>query len=396
MKILIITNLYPPNHLGGYEATSAEISEKLKCFGHEVYVLTSNYGDGILNETNITRKLKISLQEGKESLLKRVARAKRQAFNYKYTKRHIEKIQPDVVYHFNGANISTASAIACFDTKTPTCFHIADPWLIAHTPTKSGPRFISKILGSPKWNKNTFSCANKIFVSNSLMETYQKNNMCEGISIVVSNGLPSDVLEYNTANHSLLSDELRVVCAGRLRENKGQLVLVNAIAEIKKETPNINITLTICGTGDIKYEQKIRDTIKNNHLENVIKLTGEISRLEVLEKMATSDGVIVPSLWEEPFGLVAIEGMALGKPVLASKIGGLVDIVINNETGNLVKAGDTKELSTTLIDWAKTPEVLKSFGEKAKNIAIEKYRWADKVRDIENCLLKTASFKENN
>jgi len=89
---------------------------------------------------------------------------------------------------------------------------------------------------------------------------------------------------------------------------------------------------------------------------------------------ASSDIVVVPSVWAEPFGLVALEGMGSGKPVVASRAGGLQDFVIDGMNGRLFEPGDSAQLTEILSELIDSPATRRRMGLRGLSTA-EKYDW---------------------
>ena len=94
-----------------------------------------------------------------------------------------------------------------------------------------------------------------------------------------------------------------------------------------------------------------------------------------------ADICVVPSVWDEPFGMVAVEAMAVGRPVCASRVGGLQDIVVHTETGFLFQRGDSAELAKQLALLLDNPPLRKQMGEAGRARVEEKYLWKRVVVD---------------
>jgi glycosyltransferase involved in cell wall biosynthesis len=103
---------------------------------------------------------------------------------------------------------------------------------------------------------------------------------------------------------------------------------------------------------------------------------GWLDHEEALRRCAVSTVVAVPSLWEEPFGLVAVEGMAARRPVAASRVGGLADIVRDGETGFLVPPGDPDALAGALARLLDDPPLCRRMGEAGRAVVEREYTWA--------------------
>lgn len=101
---------------------------------------------------------------------------------------------------------------------------------------------------------------------------------------------------------------------------------------------------------------------------------------------ASSDIVVVPSIWAEPFGLTALEAMSCGNPVVASRVGGLTDFIVDDRTGVLFAPGDHVELAIKLNRLLDDKDYRRKIGENARRSVLPKYSWSRVIRDYENLL----------
>jgi glycosyltransferase involved in cell wall biosynthesis len=125
-----------------------------------------------------------------------------------------------------------------------------------------------------------------------------------------------------------------IMFAGDLTHEKGVDVLLEAHAGMENRPP-----LVLIGRNDQRPDLKATD----------VRMLGLATHPNVLEAWRRCSIAVVPSLWEEPFGIVALEAMAMGKPVVASRVGGLSDIVVDSKTGLLVPPGDAEALRAALV-----------------------------------------------
>jgi len=146
---------------------------------------------------------------------------------------------------------------------------------------------------------------------------------------------------------------------GRLRWEKGQDILLDAMPAVIKAIPNI-ILLVV---GDSPDREKLRVKTKELGIENHIIWLGQMDHEEVVKLYTIMDVVVIPSRFEG-FGLAAAEAMAAGRPVVASDVDGLREIVVNGITGYFFPVSDHQELAKTLIKLLKSPEKAKAFGVK--------------------------------
>lgn len=121
----------------------------------------------------------------------------------------------------------------------------------------------------------------------------------------------------------------RILYAGKLSWGKGPHLLVKALPYI-----GIPFRLTLCGRG--AQEAMLRGLVENSGFAHCVTFAGQVSHDELQTRMGEADVVVVPSIWQEPFGRVALEALLAGTPVVCSDRGGLPEIVQDGVTGYVV------------------------------------------------------------
>lgn len=149
----------------------------------------------------------------------------------------------------------------------------------------------------------------------------------------------------------------RVLFAGRIVPPKGVGVLLRAAASVDAE-------FVICGTG--RRLEEMRALAQRLGLEQRVHFTGWLSAGELAQELANASVVVLPSLWPEPFGLVGIEALAAGRPVIASSTGGIVDWLQDGVSGMLVDPGDAAGLAKALGELLADPERQQRMGSAGK------------------------------
>jgi glycosyltransferase involved in cell wall biosynthesis len=134
---------------------------------------------------------------------------------------------------------------------------------------------------------------------------------------------------------------------GNIRYWKGQEIVVEAMHEVRRRFPEIRC-LIVGGVHPTSqgYARRIRDYIDQHGLHQHVIFTG--FRNDVADMIAAMDVVIHASVTPEPFGRVILEGMALGKPVIATNLGGVPEFVLDGTTGKLVPPGDARALAESM------------------------------------------------
>ncbi len=177
--------------------------------------------------------------------------------------------------------------------------------------------------------------------------------------LMVAAGLPAPRIRIkpNFANAPLSSSRMadgpagRFLFVGRLAPEKGTAVLAAAM----REDPALDCTIVGDGTSRADFDGVAGAS-----------LTGWLGREGVSAHMAGAHALVLPSIWFEPFPLVAIEALAHGLPVIASRIGSLPEIVEDGITGLLFEPGDPRDLARKMRWVMEHPEALRRMGEAAR------------------------------
>lgn len=147
-----------------------------------------------------------------------------------------------------------------------------------------------------------------------------------------------------------------IAFVGRLQEIKGIEVLVEAVK-------GLEVNLKIIGRGP--FEDALKQKVRKEHISN-IEFLGYLSLDEMNRVMKDIMFTVVPSIWYEVLGFVIIESFAWGKPVIASRIGGISELVIDNENGLLFMPGDVEDLRKKINHLLNHPERVMEMGRKAR------------------------------
>jgi len=201
---------------------------------------------------------------------------------------------------------------------------------------------------------------------------------------VVPNGVDIDkwrVLPRKTVFRTKYDLEGPIVATvGRIIWVKGFQYLIRTAANIIKVFPDTKIV--IAGE-DFGYLQKLIQLAQKLKIpKDSIIFTGRLSEQELKELYAAADIIVIPSIYE-PFGIVALEAMACGKPIVASACGGLLDIIKHGINGLTVKPHDPVGLAMAVVTLLEDPSLAKTMGETNKR-AVIKYSWDNIVEKIEN------------
>ncbi len=161
----------------------------------------------------------------------------------------------------------------------------------------------------------------------------------------------------------------RLVSIGRFSEQKGQLVLIEAMAKIAAQHPKAHLTLI--GDGDMRPE--IEAAITQYGVHEHVALTGWLSEEDVRSELAIAQALVMPS-FAEGLPMVIMEAMAAGRPVIATYIAGIPELVLDGQTGWLVPAGDVAALVAAVDRLAVTSVTdLSKMGQLGRTRALERH-----------------------
>lgn len=177
----------------------------------------------------------------------------------------------------------------------------------------------------------------------------------------------------------------RLVCVGRLCEQKGQLLLIEAMARLAAS--GIPLELVLAGDGEMRGE--IESLIARHGLAERIRITGWISGDQVREEILAARALVLPS-FAEGLPVVIMEAMALRRPVLATWVAGIPELVRPGENGWLFPAGDVDELVAAITDFLSRSSVdLEQMGNAARARVLARHaidheagRLADSFREV--------------
>jgi glycosyltransferase involved in cell wall biosynthesis len=194
-----------------------------------------------------------------------------------------------------------------------------------------------------------------------------------------------EIVHYGIAGRDAVrpyaGGEPRLLCVGRLIPVKGHLVLLRALAQARGRVPGL--VLDVAGQGPL--EPALRAYSKELGLSDAVTFLGFVSPIQ--DALERSAAVVVPSLGEG-FGMVALEAMERGRPVIASDVGGLPEIVADGETGFVVPAGDAEALADAMVSIAADLPRAAAMGEAGRRRALESFTQERSTRGIEALYLR--------
>jgi len=201
---------------------------------------------------------------------------------------------------------------------------------------------------------------------------------------VIPNGI--DLKRFQNLNREKnreklgLRDEFVVITVARLEKVKGLKYLLQAmkILNTRYKIQDAKYQLLIIGDGTEK--EKLESLVKKLKMENKVRFLGQVPNKKIPEYLSAADCFVLPSL-SEGFGIVILEAMAANIPVVATRIGGILDIIEHGETGVLVEPKNPDGIAEALYKICSQLEFAKNLAQNAKT-NLDKYDWNNIVQKI--------------
>jgi glycogen(starch) synthase len=180
---------------------------------------------------------------------------------------------------------------------------------------------------------------------------------------VIMNGLAEPPL----APAALPVDPPVVVCLGRLVQDKGFDVALDALAHVVQRFPAARLVVA----GDGPEREALSQRAVRLGLQDAVEFAGWVAPEQVCALMNRATVVVVPSRWREAFGLVALEAALMGRPVVATRVGGLPEVVLDGETGLLVASEQPQEIASAICSLLANPEYAHELGKRGRGRALD-------------------------
>lgn len=211
------------------------------------------------------------------------------------------------------------------------------------------------------------------------------NSKATGVALKVKQSKIRVVYNAIPENNSLCvrdNNTLTVGMAGRINRWKGQRLFVDAAQKTHERLPDVKFVIAgEAFQGEESIREELENYIKEKKLENTVILLGQVNDMNRFYN--NIDIFVLPSIQPEPFGLVVIEAMEHGIPVIATNHGGPTEIIDDGENGYLVDYKTCDEMANRIIELATNEKDRKELGEKGKRKKREQFSVTKMVNDIE-------------
>jgi glycosyltransferase involved in cell wall biosynthesis len=371
MRIAIVCSYYPwPPSVGGVETIVRNVSMQLVKRGHEVYVVTTPF-----DVTTMKQVSEYGIEE-KNGVIVYKLRPGKLKIGYarfiKNLKEVIEKIKPELVHAHNlhphllqlalwkeeiGYKLVAelhhpAIELDFFVQRLAMPFAI----LALKLASKNIDAFIAHTKLEKEWLETKVICNKKIFLINFPT-------------------ISQELLNYNIQVENLGD----VLYLGRIVYRKGIHILVKALSIVKPYLEGFKAT--IAGPADQQYLKYLMELVEKFNLKDNVSFINFVKEEEKYKLIRSHKIFVLPSL-KEYTPCVLLEAQALGVPVLTTKVGAIPEMVLDGETGLLIKPGDPYELAKSITMLIENEDLRRSFSTKAREW-VKKFTLESSVTKLE-------------
>jgi glycogen(starch) synthase len=371
MEVGTLTWEFPPRVVGGIARHCEGLAQALVKLGHDVHLFTLDFpGSPEYEEMEGVKVYRASTELGHPNFLTWVL-----LFNHFLSKKMADvtsKVDFDVMHVHDWLAAFSGITFKHY-TKKPMVLTVHSTEIGRAQGLHSPDSF--SINGIEWWSNYE---ANRVIVCSQSM----KDEICNHFNLpqnkvdVIPNAIDASKYEIPVDRGAVRQrygvgwGEKLVLCVGRLVPQKGVEYFIRAIPKIARRFPEAKYVIVGEGWSRDLLEGEAR---ASGHADK-IRFTGFASDIEVINLMTSADVLVVPSIYE-PFGIVALEGMATGVPVVASQVGGLAEVIEHDKTGLFVYPRSPDSIAWGIGRILSDPDHARWIAENAKEKLHKAYSW---------------------
>jgi glycosyltransferase involved in cell wall biosynthesis len=325
VRILAISNRYPPWSIGGYEATAAGATAALREGGHAVRVLTTlpdpSDRDAVSGDPDLRRELRWYWRNHEFPELPLRTTIGLERSNARALRDQLRSFRPDAVLWWAMGGMSLSLLEQARRAGAPAVCVVGDDWMV-YAPKvdrwtrlwrgrrKLAAPLAERLTGVPA-RIDLDRAGRWAFISSYTRETARATGLRLAESVVIHPGVD----ERRFAFRAPEPWRWQLLYCGRIDSRKGIATAIEALARVP------TATLTIDGDGDRRHSRELEELAARLGVGDRVRFCAS-EHSAVADAYAAADAVVFPVRWQEPWGLVPLEAMATGRPVLASRAGG--------------------------------------------------------------------------
>lgn len=411
MRILFISNLYPPHALGGWEQNCQEVVEALSTRGHECRVLTSRFGiqNELQTKAGITRALHLEANihhyQPLDFFLKR---PRRRQVNRIALQQAINGFHPDVIFIWGLWNLSREIAYWAEQwLPDRVAYAVAGYWLIDPTVHeiywhKTAQHLMTRIAMAPaRWlalrkvkaerSEHLLKLKHVFCVSDYVRKKMQDAGALPYGARIIRNGIDPAPFLQAASRRKPDSRMLRLIYAGGVLPHKGIHTAIEALGILKKRGELNGLHMDIVGRGHPSYLAALKKRIKDLDILPYISFAGRVPRSAIPAILALHDVFLFTSTWEEPIARSVMEAMAAELAVIGTAVGGQAEMLEDEGNALIYPANDAEALAASILHLQHAPRLRARLAAAGRQTVLERFTLPRMVDEIETWLLRIVS-----
>jgi glycosyltransferase involved in cell wall biosynthesis len=406
MRILVLSNFYPPYTIGGMEYRCQEVVNNLRFRGHEVQVLTAKTDKPVIAEQAVYRLLTLeSALYHYQPFYFFLQWPADQRQNLRYLEEQVHAFKPDIIFIWGMWNLSPALAQRA-EQLCPggVVYSIAQDWPVQpdihtvywtreanHVLSWPIKRLLRKLAG--KWlfrhqGDIKLHFAHAIVVSFALRDHLLKAGVPLQDVRVIYPGIDLNSFLPAVVSKGGRVPILRLLCAGNLAEHKGVHTALEAVRRCTLQKSTRDVHLTILGNGHPDYIRYLKKVVVDHALQEYVTFMNWVPRAEMPQLLRAFHVLLFPSMWDEPFSRMVLEAMAVGLVVVGSSTGGTVEILQHKINALTFDAGDADALAKHLYELVQDDELRLKLAQNGQQEVVSHFSLDRMIDAIEGYLHK--------
>jgi glycogen(starch) synthase len=395
MRILFISNLFPPGVSGGFEIECRQVADKLFSWGHDVCILTTRdlCPEKFQEEVKypVIRSLELFLPFSLPACSSmRFQKWKSGKINYARTLEVIEKFKPDVTFIWSLHRLGLLPVRAVMKKQGTMAWRIGDETLAVHVPSP----FQLSVKGIYRWffdrvifPQNTLRGIPFDFVS-SISHITKQHLIVKEVPVSKAQIHHRGILieEFPLKNNpGNLSNPIALLYVGRLHPSKGVETLIKASHKVAEIT-SLPISLSLVGTGSIEYQAELQKLTSQGKAQ--VNFLGFIPFHDLSSVYRAHDIFIFPSIIPEGQGSTFLEAMCSGLPVISTNNGGQGELLFDGENALIFPKGNDDALVSRIIQLLDNESLRKKLAFEGRKSIIGHLEFDQYVFELEKFLKK--------
>jgi len=398
VKIVAITNLYPPYILGGYEVLCETTVKALAARGHETRVLTSRHGliPGVKypTEPGIRRVLELDHPFGEPGEASFKRRWELRSANGEACRKELQAFGPDVALVWSQDRLTLGPTSAAEALGIPAVWFLCDDHLtrfLAH-PFSAHPVRLLEALAERAWRREltvaTAQLGHSLCISRSLRERLANAGIPVSHAQVYCPGIELERYPLK-GNAGRLHRPPRLLYLGPVRPNKRVEVILRALSLLVEEG-GAGLSLTVAGDGDEAYVQSLKRVAEDLGVARETLFMGRMPYESIPLVYRDHDIFVYASVWDEPFGLTHLEAMASGCPVVSTDCGGPTEYLRHEENALVVEKDSPRALTSAIGRLLHNAILRGNLVANARQMVEAKFSARQRLDELEAYLRKVA------